>query len=187
MRGSNPDSVHRADPDPSKAAAFFLDYPYSPGADATVQYREWQQPDLVTAIGATLPDAWRAVQAVPQVVNRTERSASNLYLQQYAKTMAPSIWEALEAATPGVTWDPPSEQFPVGVTRFGLETAIGVAAVGGVSAPSLPYNASNLVFVPAAWADKTIADYATAEFRKIEIMNGAASTSRPHQHRSTPR
>jgi hypothetical protein len=62
-------------------------------------------------------------QASPAPVMRSEPSGTNYYLQEFAKTAAPDIWEGLKAADTRITWEPISERLPriSGASRQGVD------------------------------------------------------------------
>ena len=105
-----------------------------------VPISSWNAPEVLSAMGIanlSLPP-----QASPAPVMRSEPSAMNFYLQQFAQTAAPTVWAGLKAQDSRVQWEPITERLPrlSGASRQGVDQQslqLGLAgadpASGGIS------------------------------------------------------
>ena len=98
-------------------AAMLLRY----AGPSTVPVSSWNDPAVLAAMG--VPNFSLPEQASPAPVMRSEPSATNYYLQEFAKTAAPSVWEGLKAANPDVPWEPITERLARqgGASRQGVD------------------------------------------------------------------
>jgi len=109
-------------------------------------------------------------------VNRTDGSAQNEYLMQYAKELGPVSWGLRLAENPEYKWEPIGENLSPRTkpTRSGTDQQVGVMAFATVDALS---NGSpddwtgNMGAVPTTLVGKLNADYPGAKFVQMEIQN----------------
>gem|GEM_PF-5637223 len=108
----------------------------------------WVCPDIVKALGV---EALRLDPNKPNSVVRSEPSASNYYLQQYAKLVAPGVWAAL-LTDPRAKWEPITERLPTipDVSREGAEQQAFQLGIPGAATGSLN-SAQGIVAAAPAW------------------------------------
>lgn len=143
----------------------------------------WSDPGWAEAIGtadlkiAALPNAHHTW------VNRTEGSAANRYLMEYAKTMAPDVWEMAttvwqpdDPADPyDYVWDPVQSRFSSrSASRFGNDTMMGLLAISDLDVQTGTYHegfTGNAGAIPSTLVKPYFEQNPKAGFRLMEIQN----------------
>jgi hypothetical protein len=110
----------------------------------------------------------------PKWMHRSEGSAMNFYLQKYAQTAAPRVWELAKTEFPNVKWEPVDEVIPLASkkSRQGLEAQVGtIANWRNGDGASTDYG--SLGGVPPSALELARELYPNTPYYPVEIKNGA--------------
>lgn len=134
----------------------------------------WSSPETVAAFGTSTLAIMNGI-ARPIFVNRTEGSAQNVAIQVYGKAMSPNVWAMKQREDASHNWEALSELLsPKMLTRYGLDTAVGIAAIYGTPPGGGSQSAdwaANMTVLPSTQFPRLIEDYPLAGFRQVEVQN----------------
>ena len=95
----------------------------------------WSHPDLVAAFGRSDLIVQAVASRHHTFVLRADITAQNQYLLEYARDLGPVAWGLAVESTPQFDWTAIGERLPsTVVTRFGVETQMGVIALANIDA-----------------------------------------------------
>lgn len=142
----------------------------------------WNDPGTLAAMGVTnfsLPE-----QASPAPVMRSEPSATNFYLQEFAKTAAPDIWEGLKAADERIQWEPITERLPrlSGASRQGVDQQslqLGLVGADPASGGVSGFTKGILAPVPPSAKVAVNQAFPSTQLTFIEMQNAAGDWVAP--------
>jgi hypothetical protein len=134
----------------------------------------WESPAVVEALGTSeLEIQSRSLRHT--FLNRTEGSAANKYLMEYAAALGTTAWDLRKKENPQFAWEPIGEQMsPRTLSRFGADTQIGLIAIANVDAATNSVNptwSGNMGGVPTLQVEKLSTDYPAAGWRVVEVQN----------------
>jgi hypothetical protein len=134
----------------------------------------WSAPDTVAAFGTATLGIMDGL-ARPIFVNRTEGAAQNVAIQTYGKAMAPTVWAMKQREDASHDWEALSEQLsPKMLTRYGLDTAVGITAIYGTPPGGGSQSAdwaANMTVLPSTQVARLLEDFPLAKFREVEVQN----------------
>jgi hypothetical protein len=134
----------------------------------------WSSPDTIAAFGTSTLAIMNGI-ARPIFVNRTEGSAQNVAIQVYGKAMSPNVWAMKKREDTSHNWEAVSELLsPKMLTRYGLDTAVGITAIYGTPPGGGSQSAdwaANMTVLPSTQFARLLEDYPLAGFRQVEVQN----------------
>lgn len=134
----------------------------------------WNHPAVLSAMG--VPNFTTPLLAGPAPVLRSDQDEMNYYLQQYAATAAPSVWNGLKALETRIQWEPITERLPrqAGASRDGVEQQGQQLALGGGDPSSgtiSGFTAGVFAPVPASAVGGVKQAFPDAKLEYIEVQN----------------
>lgn len=134
----------------------------------------WSSPDTIAAFGTSTLAIMNGI-ARPIFVNRTEGSGQNVAIQVYGKAMSPTVWAMKQREDTSHNWEALSELLsPKMLTRYGLDTAVGITAIYGTPPGGGSQSAdwaANMTVLPSTQFARLLEDYPLAGFRQVEVQN----------------
>ncbi|CAN5713562.1 hypothetical protein BH10ACT1_BH10ACT1_05480 [soil metagenome] len=142
----------------------------------------WNDPAVLAAMG--VPNFSLPEQASPAPVMRSEPSATNYYLQEFAKTAAPSVWAGLKAANPDVPWEPITERLARqgGSSRQGVDQQslqLGLTGADPATGTVGQFTKGILAPVPASALGAVHDAFPNTELTFVEVQNASGEWVAP--------
>ena len=97
--------------------------------------------------------------------------------------MAPNVWAMKQREDASHNWEALSEQLsPKMLTRYGLDTAVGITAIYGTPPGGGSQSADwavNMTVIPSTQLARLLEDFPLAQFREVEVQNRHGDWLRP--------
>lgn len=138
---------------------------------------KWLHPKLLESLNA--PDLNIGFGRRPLWVHRSEGSAVNHYLMEYARIAAPKVWNGAEETFPALKWEPVGEVIPLAnkVSRKGLDAQVQAVANWTTNPKTgvLDTNSSAGILgaVPPSALEIAKEIYPRTTYERVEVRNGA--------------
>ena len=147
-----------------------------------VPISSWNAPETLAAMG--VPNFSLPEQASPAPVMRSEPSATNYYLQEFAKTAAPTVWEGLKAADSRIQWEPITERLPrlSGASRQGVDQQslqLGLTGADPASGGISGFTKGIIAAVPPSAKGAVNEAFPTTPLTFIEMKNASGDWVAP--------
>ena len=141
----------------------------------------WNDPDVLDAMGVqnfTLDPL-----AGPAPVMRSDPSATNYYLQQFVKTVAPDVWEGVQQADDRITWEPITERLPrAGASRQGVEQQslqLGLGGADPASGTVTGFSKGIFAPVPPSAKGEVASTFPSTQLTFIQVQNKGGEWTAP--------
>lgn len=152
------------------------------GGGGQIPISSWNSADTLAAMGVanfSLPE-----QASPAPVLRSEPSATNYYLQEFARKAAPNVWAGLKALDDRVQWEPVSERLPrlAGASRQGVDQQslqLGLAGADPASGGISGFTKGIVAPVPASAKQAVAEAFPNTKTTFIEMKNASGDWVSP--------
>lgn len=140
-------------------------------------FRRTSSTEVTSLYGSTTLRFLLGLKTAPFIL-RSEGASTNLWLQDYVKTLAPDVWDLKkkETVNTGWAWEPLQEKpIPTRVlSRTGLETVLGLVAaynINPVSNANVADEIGNMTGIPVTMLPHLRESYPKVPFFVAEIQN----------------
>ena len=141
---------------------------------STPPLTSWNNAGVLQAMG--VPNFTTPLLAGPAPVLRSDQDEMNLFLQQYAVTAAPAVWNGLKQSESRVVWEPITERLPrqAGASRDGVTQQASQLVLGGgdpASGTISNFTAGVMAPMPASALDEIKESYPKAKVQAVQVQN----------------